>query len=282
MQAIIEGNRALDAGDIPEAIRCYRKAAYQAPDHPEPRLQIGHAHMLADAPADALSEFEAASRLDPGSARALVLAALAAQRLGLAEEAIGYWRRAIALDPTRVAPRYALSGALGEAGELREAIREAQELLRIDPECMPAANNLAVMREAQGDREGAIALYERALRSSPGDLAMTYNLARLRARRGDFAQASDCLREVLEQAPEFGEAFALQGWIFLSQGLFAEAERAYRSAIRQGFDTPEARMGHVLAIRQIGGQDAARQALKELLETFPGYGPAQSLLQSET
>lgn len=281
MQAIIDGNRALAEGDIPEAIRCYRKAAYQAPNHPEPRLQIGHAHMLADAPGEALSEFEAAARLEPYAVRPLVLAALAAQRLGLAEEAMGYWKRAIALDPSRVAPRYALSGALGEAGDLREAIREAQELLRVDPECMPAVNNLAAMLEAQGDREGAIALYERALRSTPGDLAMTYNLARLRAKRGDLAQASEGLRDVLERAPEFGEAFALQGWISLSQGLFAEAERAYRSAIRQGFDTPEARMGHVLAIRQIGGQDAARQALRELLETFPDYGPAQSLLQSE-
>lgn len=281
MQAIDEGNRALSQGHFEEALRCFKRAAYQAPGSPEPRLLQGHAHLQAGNAAEAIAEFEAAARMAPDTARPLVLAALAAERAGRAAEGRGYLEQAIALDPERLELRYQLATALAEAGLLPEAIREYQALLQRDPECLPALNNLGCLLAAQRDPEGAIACFERILTLCPGDLVATYNLARERAHRGDFTQAGIYLQQVLAAVPEFGEAFALLGWISLSQGLFSEAERAYREALDKGFDTAETRMGHCLAMRKLGLDEAYVEGLQALLEAFPGYKPAEKLLAAQ-
>lgn len=278
MLAIDEGNRALAAGDFEEAVRCFKRAAYQAPGSPEPRLLIGHVYLQMENVAEAISEFEAAGRIAPTSARPLMMAAMAARQVGRNAQAREFLRKAIALDPERTALRYQLATALAEAGEVLEAIREYQGLLQKDPECLPALSNLGCLLASQGDPDGAIACYERILSLCPGELVATYNLARERAHRGDFTQAGQYLVQVIERAPEFGEAYALQGWISLSQGLFSEAERAYRAALAKGYDLPEVRMGQALAMRKLGWNEAYAEALKATLEVFPGYLPAERLL----
>ncbi|MNR82095.1 tetratricopeptide repeat protein [compost metagenome] len=280
MSAIDEGNRALAAGDFEEAVRCFKRAAYQAPGSPEPRLLIGHVYLQLGNSGEAIAEFEAAGRIAPTSARPLMMAAMAAHQAGKNAQARDFLRGAIALEPERVEPRYQLATALAEAGEVTEAIREYQGLLQKDPECLPALSNLGCLLILQGDPEGAIACFERVLTLSPGELVATYNLARERAHRGDFTQAGQYLLQVIERTPEFGEAYALLGWISLSQGLFTEAERAYRAAIGKGYDLPEVRMGQALAMRKLGWNEAYVEALKATLEVFPGYLPAERLLAS--
>jgi tetratricopeptide (TPR) repeat protein len=278
MLAIDEGNRALAAGDFEEAVRCFKRAAYQAPGSPEPRLLIGHVYLQQENPGEAIAEFEAAGRIAPASARPMMMAALASRQAGRNAQAREFLRRAIALEPERSALRYQLATSLAEAGKVPEAIVEYQGLLQKDPECLPALSNLGCLLASQGDPEGAIACFERVLALCPGELVATYNLARERAHRGDFTQAGQYLQQAIERAPEFGEAYALLGWISLSQGLFSEAERAYRAAMAKGYDLPEVRMGQALAMLKLGWSEAYVEALRATLEVFPGYLPAERLL----
>jgi tetratricopeptide (TPR) repeat protein len=84
-------------------------------------------------------------------------------------EAIGEYRRALALCPGFVDIRAKLAAALRDAGEREQALAEYQEIVRQAPSYVPARLALGVTLHALGKRDEAIREWEKVLELAPGN-----------------------------------------------------------------------------------------------------------------
>lgn len=93
----------------------------------------GYALSMHSQPTDALAVFRAVLAQAPEREDAVVGAAMAAEALGQAEAARGYWRRAVALNPHLPGYRRSLALLLTKKEEWAEARAESEAWVRLDP-----------------------------------------------------------------------------------------------------------------------------------------------------
>ncbi len=105
------------------------------------------------------------------------------------EDAIGAYRRVVAIDPTYAAAWNNLGLLLHRMGRYAEARTAYERALGESRECAEAAYNLGSLNEDTGDVDEAIRCYRRALDVSPDYADAHFNLAGALARagRGDEA-----------------------------------------------------------------------------------------------
>lgn len=235
---------ALEAQDYEAAVRFCRQGLYRAPDSPEFNLLIAHAYWRQGKLDDAMRAVEMAAKKDR-SARLLMLMAALRCSLGDLPGAIQATREALEHEPLQLALCFNLATYLAMQGEVVAAIQAYQELIRREPDCSQAHNNLGALLSALGDPDGAIVSLERAQKACPSDPVLALNLAREWACKGELERAKAAVSGALHLAEEVAEAHALLGWIHERQGLFSDAERAYRRALSLGMDTPVIREGQL-------------------------------------
>jgi tetratricopeptide (TPR) repeat protein len=111
------------------------------------------------------------------------------------DEAMGVYRRVLALDPTHQDALLNLGRLLHEAGRLGEAEERYRAVLAHAPGEPVAAYNLGVALEDQGRLEEAAAAYREALAGDPGNADGAYNLAGVCERLGAGEDALRWLKE---------------------------------------------------------------------------------------
>ncbi len=132
-------------------------------------------------------DFKRAVQVLPSFARAWNNLGLAASRLGHRDEAVRYYRTAIAQDPKLAAPHNNLGSLHLAVGEFEAALAELEAAAKLDPSGSHIQYNLAVALLQRGDRDGARQALERAvaLRGDyPQAEAMLSRLGPTRSRRG--------------------------------------------------------------------------------------------------
>ena len=173
---------------------------------------------------------DAALRQDPGEVVALNAAATLA---GLRHDFLGqlrYGRRALRAEPELASPLTAIFDGQIELGRYGDAARTAQRLVNSKPS-LPAYARVSYWRELNGDPEGAM----RAMRFA--------------ASAGGSPQSSAYVR-------------ALLGDLELSLGRLGAARAAYRDALRDVPDFPQALTG-LARLRSAGGDlDGAAALLR--------------------
>jgi serine/threonine protein kinase len=132
------------------------------------------------------------------------------------EEAIGYYRTALAVKPGSSVARNNLGGTLKAKGDVEGAIHSYKEAIRLDPKLAWTHNNLGNALKAKGDMEGAIHSYKEAIRLDPGYAWAHNNLGVVLLRRKEVEGAIRCFREALRLDPSnavarFNLAWALFG-----------------------------------------------------------------------
>jgi tetratricopeptide (TPR) repeat protein len=126
-----------------------------------------------------------------GSALSLYMKGITARDRKQVDEAMGYFKQAIKLNPR-------LSGARLELGLLyyrmhdfdKEAF-EYNEILKIDPDNVDALYNLAWNLESHGKYREATPMYEKALRLAPDDTEILYQLGLSYLAQGNRGKAID-------------------------------------------------------------------------------------------
>ncbi|MCY4659956.1 MAG: tetratricopeptide repeat protein [Acidobacteria bacterium] len=173
-------DRGLDAAallDWPEAARHYRLAVEAEPDYAAMRVNLGTALERVGDARGALTEYDAALRLDPGLWEAWYGRGDLLERGGRDEEAIASYRSAIAENPTFVAAHLRLGDALRRTDRLEEALTH----------------------------------YRRVIALHPGDPGARFGEAMALVRLDRYAEARDRLEEALRVLPDqamFGPALA--------------------------------------------------------------------------
>ncbi|TWA67333.1 Flp pilus assembly protein TadD [Azospirillum brasilense] len=229
---------------------------------------------------------------DPARAEGAVLLGLAAARLGRAEAAIRWFRRAARLQPGWADAWAALADACRRAGRRREAAGAFAMLLSLSPADGAALVNLAVLERAAGHPRAAVrrlrralaldrrqaatwnnfgnalrdlgataqaaAAWRTALALDPGQADALGNLGGARRDQDRFAEAGVLLRRALALAPQHAALHGVLAYALSGEGRLAEAERACRRALAlaPALADPLCTLG--LTVQRRGGTDALR------------------------
>ncbi|HKB07565.1 MAG TPA: tetratricopeptide repeat protein, partial [Candidatus Polarisedimenticolia bacterium] len=269
---IKQGNEARRAGQMREAIASFRRARDLAPQTYEIRALLADTLRRTGEQDRALSEYEAARRIDPTRPEGYSGPALIARQRYDFERAAGLLQEGLAnvADGSKPELQLVLAETRRRQGRLEEAERLFRTIQGARPGEAPAQAGLAKVAEDRGDLPAAIRSWDAYLEIKPDDDAAALRRQELRELRASI----EALRETAARA---GDARVLTelGRLQWVAGDATAAVESYRRALR-GADRAEARRGLALALRDSGGEAAAESAreFRRILKKEPGDGLA--------
>jgi tetratricopeptide (TPR) repeat protein len=168
-----------DVGQFSKAQACFEEALRINPAYTEASLNLAVTYNDMGRYAEARDLYLGAltsSTRPGGKLDSFVMGKLANMYADIAEvfassgafdEAIGEYRRALALRPTFIDLRLKLAQALRDAGRAQEALRELRAILHQNADYLPARLNLGLTLFSVGDAAGALATLDAVLADHP-------------------------------------------------------------------------------------------------------------------
>lgn len=203
---------------------------------------------------------------------------LSLYNVGLVDDAIREYRKALRIKPGLAIVHNNLGIALSDKGINAGAMREYKEALRLDPSLAIAHNNLGTALKASGAMDEAIFEYGEALRLNPSYAEAYNNLGLARIATGDLDGAMSEYSEAMRLRPDFAEAHNNFGILLARKGLWDEAITEYLAAVRLKPDMAVAHNNLATAFRARGKLDQAVKEYEKALELDPGYARAHNNL----
>jgi tetratricopeptide (TPR) repeat protein len=175
------------------------------PDDLTAHYNLGNFHMTRGQYAEAVTEFEAATRLQPEALPPYVNASLALNALGQNDKAEASLRRALSLDPKNSAALLNLGMLLGELGRIPEAADAFRAAFKSDPKLAQAAYNLGVLLAKDQPAE-ALEWSRRAAELAPDNPQYGYTYAFYLYQTGRRDEALAAIRAVRARFPDHADS----------------------------------------------------------------------------
>jgi tetratricopeptide (TPR) repeat protein len=178
------------------------------------------------------------------------------------EEAIGYYRVAVALRPQSPGAHVSLGVALREMGCLDEAIAEFREAIHIKKDCATAHNALgAILCDKKHDYDSAIIEFREAIRLKKDQAEAHHNLGVALGHKGRLDEAIAEYREAIRLKKDFADAHNNLGTALAGQGRMTEAIDEIRKAIRIN-------KNNAMAHNNLGSLLGKQRRLDEAIDEF--------------
>jgi tetratricopeptide (TPR) repeat protein len=203
-----------------------------------------------------------------------LLASVHAATPGRLEEAVGFYRAALAQRPRNDTVYLNLGAALGLLGRHAEAERAFRKVLELRGPHAAAYSNLGGVLGGQQRLAEAEQACRQAIALQP-DYAMAHNnLGNVLMHQGKQAEAEGELRRAIALDPRNAEAHHTLGGLLARRRQLAEAEKAFRAvvALRPNNAVAHADLG--LACHQQNKLDEAEKAQRRAIALRPGYAEA--------
>lgn len=139
LQALNRGKSAFEKGAAEEAVAEFKKAVDLFPTHPDARLNLANALLLANKTDEAIQASGEALKLQEQSAAAHYIRGCALLRKSRQEEALKSLQQAADLEPNIAAVSFQLGRAHFDLGHYEEAVKAFQEAVAAEPD-HPAAH----------------------------------------------------------------------------------------------------------------------------------------------
>jgi tetratricopeptide (TPR) repeat protein len=194
------------------------------------------------------------------------------------EEAVGYYRVALAVRPDTAAVYLNLGAALAGKGQREDAIRAYRRAIALDPGFAPAHNNLGTVLAAQGRRADAIRAYQQAITLDPGLAQARNNLGNALQDQGRLDDAIREYHKAIELDPGLARAHSNLGAALYAQGRLDDAIREYRKAIALNPSNAPAYSDLGAALYARGQRDDAIRAFQKAIALDPRDVEAHSNL----
>jgi len=177
-------------------------------------------------------------------------------REGRPAEAVSFFEEALRIDPTFAEAHYNLGTVLARTGRTGEALGHLREAVRLGPERADPRVNLAVALAAQGEVSQAEAELRAAIEAEPGHALAHFHLGRLLERQERTAEAAAEFREALEADPSWPEPAWKLAWILATspEARIRDGREAVRLAERACATT---RRGNPMALDALAAAYAA-------------------------
>ncbi len=205
---------AQNQGNLPEAERLLRRSL-ELQDDAAAHANLGNLLARQRRTAEALPQFEAAAKLDPGDASArhnFGAVLLAGGRIAEAEAA---FRAALAIDARHVRAEFSLGQISARRGEWREAEARWRAVLARQPGFLPAARELAWLLATAPDdtvrrADEALALATQLRQAAPDTAAVLDALAAAYANAGRYDDAASTAARAAELAERAADPAAAE------------------------------------------------------------------------
>lgn len=175
-----------------------------------------------------------------------------------------------------------LARTLLDRGRAEDAARLADLAIDLDSRCIEALLLRGQIAEVRGDLDLARETYHRILLELPENADVRLRLGRIEVDDGDPRIAAALLRETLADVPLTPEQQTQTQWLlgqaYARQERWSEAVAALTIGLPQPQASAEQRYELAYACLQVGDTDRARQQLALVLQTAPGFEPAQQML----
>ncbi|MEZ5669614.1 MAG: tetratricopeptide repeat-containing glycosyltransferase family protein [Alphaproteobacteria bacterium] len=198
----------LGNGEAGAAIRHLSVAARSRPDNALFHFYHGNALQAGGFEPQALGAYRRALAIEPTHAASHYNLGVCLARLGAYEEACVAYRAALNLSPNDPTIYYNLANALVGQREYTTAVANYREALDRQPAWPSALINLGNTLHRLGRNDEAESAYYRALSLDPENAGTFYNLGVLLMETDRLPQAATTLGRALELDPNYGDA----GW----------------------------------------------------------------------
>jgi tetratricopeptide (TPR) repeat protein len=194
------------------------------------------------------------------------------------EEAIGFYRAALALRPQSPGPYYNLACALWGKGALDEAAAACRQAIHLNPHGALAHDGLGMVLAAKGALDEAIAGYREAIRLDPNFANAHNNLGNALRDKGALGEAIASYKRAIHLKPDSAMALSNLGNALRDKGAVDEAIAAHQEAIRRepGYAAAHNNLGS--ALRDKGALDEAIAAFRQAILLKPDYPNAYNNL----
>ncbi|AVO39349.1 tetratricopeptide repeat-containing sulfotransferase family protein [Pukyongiella litopenaei] len=171
--------------------------------------------------------------------------------------------------------------ALGSAGQQREALGYFRKALALDPAFHDARKNLAQTLVLCGQAEAALKPLTRLCADQPGDAGGWYLLAQARLATGDAAGAEDAAGHAIDADPKQGRAHNLRGLARQRLGRLAEAVSDHAAALRLNPRDIEAMINQCAPLSRLLRDDEALALARRAVEGDPAHAGARLALGAQ-
>ena len=236
---------AREAGDGELALGLSARAVAGSPERPEFHAAYALDLEAAGQRDRAVSEYQAALRLDANCVDALYNYGNTLKQQGSFSEAIACFQKALALKPDHSFARNNLGNAYLASGRFEEAAACFEKGFEQQPDSFMALLNLASVSRRLGDAARAETLLRRAIQLYPDKPVASSNLGDLLLSANRLAEAVECLEAAARHAPHLGELHINLGRAYAAQGRFDEALRCYKWALAV---QPQSAVGHAIIL----------------------------------
>lgn len=151
------------SGDIEKAEKLFLEIIEENSEHYPARIGLGTLYLQENRIDDAVSQLEAATRINPDHPSAFVNLAVAFIHKGDFDAAVNECEEALFIDPKHTPAYKNLSWAYLEMGEYKRCIFVAKKLLELEPESGLAHNNIAVAYFYEKEYDKALAHVREAM-----------------------------------------------------------------------------------------------------------------------
>ena len=194
------------------------------------------------------------------------------------EEAVGYYRAALALRPHTPVIYNNLGVVLTERKKLAEAVDACHKAIELQPDLAPAYSNLGNALVEQKKLPEAEDAFRTSIQLNP-DHAEPYNgLGNVLAERKKLPEAEEAYRKAIHLWPDYATAYNNLGTILAEQKKLPEAEAALRKTTQLKPDLAEAynSLGNVLRLQK--KLPEAVDAYRKTVQLRPDYATAYNSL----
>jgi tetratricopeptide (TPR) repeat protein len=163
------GNLYARKNSLPEAIACYRRAIRLNRKYPNAHLSLARTLLKSGKPEEFVKEMQLALALQPNIGTAMDRFHLADALVEQHQEqqAIGFYYKAVVLEPTFSASYHRLSDILSQQGKHEEAIEFLEQGIQQNPQDPESYYFLAHQWEQLGHWDNAVKTYTRVLEIDP-------------------------------------------------------------------------------------------------------------------
>ena len=189
-----------------------------------------------------------------------ILGASTAQ-IGMLDEAIDAYKKAISLKPDYAEAYSNLGVTLKDQGKLDEAIEAYNKALSLKSDYAEAYSNLGVTLKDQGKLDEAIEAYKKSISLKP-DYAEAYsNMGVALKDQGKMDEAIEAHKKSISLKPDYADTYYNMGNALKDQGKLDEAIEAYKKTILIKPD-------HAIAYNNMGGAFQYQGKLDGAIEAY--------------
>jgi tetratricopeptide (TPR) repeat protein len=194
------------------------------------------------------------------------------------DEALACFEKALSFDPTFAPAHYNLGNALADEGRLDEAIAAYERAVQLAPNYAKAHTNLGLALYARRRLDEAIAAYERVIQVDPKLALAHYNLGNALKAKGRLDDAIASYQRAVELDPNLAPAYYNLGNALKSRGRLDDAIAAYHRAVALAPDSAKAHSNLGLALYDRRRLDEAIACHEKAIHLAPTFALAHTNL----